>query len=78
MNQQLKTLHQALPRKTREADTLQNELRLLEAQRAAAARKAHEAKRRKEGGAGSDNLELKGRWYRGVEIALSEMLGVRS
>ena len=39
---------------------------------------AQEAKKRKEEGENGlgDELELTGRWYRGVEVGLKEMLGV--
>ncbi|MCJ1240842.1 hypothetical protein MMC14_008846 [Varicellaria rhodocarpa] len=78
LDQQIKTLQQALPRKTREAERLENELKPLEVQLTAVVRGADEARRRKEGGSGPDELELKGRWLRGVEAGLSEMLGVGS
>lgn len=77
LNHQLKTLQNALPRKTRELETLERELRPLEMQKAGAVAAAKEARRRKEEGQRGvgDELELKGRWYRGVETGLTELLG---
>ena len=77
LNQQLKTLQNALPRKTRELDMLERELKPLEMQKAGTVASAKEARRRKEEGERGvgDELELKGRWYRGVEASLTELLG---
>ena len=80
LNKQLRSLQQSLPRKTRELELLEKELKPLEAQKAATVAAAQEARRRKEEaerGLG-DELELKGRWYRSVETGLREMLGVES
>ena len=41
-----------------------------------AVEEAQEAKRRREMGAGADELEEKGRWLRGVETSLKAMLEV--
>lgn len=56
---------------------LERELRPLEMQKAGAVAAAKEARRRKEEGERGvgDELELKGRWYRGVETGLTELLG---
>ena len=80
MDQQLKSLQNTLPRKTRELERLGNELKPLEAQKTIAVTTAKEArKRREEGERGlGDDLELKGRWYRSVETGLKEMLGVEA
>lgn len=76
LNQQLKTLQQALPRKTRELEKAENDLKIVEAQRDGVAIGAREAvKRRKEGG-GGDDLEGRGRWLKGVEAGLRGMLEV--
>ncbi|MCJ1285406.1 hypothetical protein MMC26_004746 [Xylographa opegraphella] len=78
LNKQLRSLQQFLPRKTRELELLEKELKPLEVQKAATVAAAQEAMRRKdeaERGFG-DELELKGRWYRSVETGLTEMLGV--
>lgn len=76
LNQQIKTLQQTIPRKTREAERLEAELRPLEVQRAGTVAAANEAKRRKEEGERGmgDDLEMKGRWYRSVEAGLKDML----
>lgn len=57
---------------------MQSELKPLEVQKVTTVLAAKEVRRRKEeaeSGVG-DELELKGRWYRGVEVGLKEMLGV--
>jgi chromosome segregation ATPase len=76
LNQQLKILTHAVPRKTRELERLQSELRPLEMQRAGTVAAAREAQRRKEEGERGigDDLEMKGRWYRSVEAGLKDML----
>ena len=78
LNNQLRTLQNALPRKTRELERLENELKPLEMQKAGTVAAAKEAMRRKQEGERGvgDDLELKGRWYRGVELGLRDMLGV--
>ena len=78
LNQQLKTLQQTLPRKTRERERMESELKPLQAQKSGAVSAAKEAQRRKEDGEKGigDDLELKGRWYTSVETGLKEMLGV--
>ena len=80
INQQLKTLQQAVPRKTRELERLENELKPLEAQKMVAISTAKEARRHKEEGERGigDDLELKGRWYRSVEKGLKDILGVEA
>lgn len=77
LNQQLKMLQNALPRKTRELELLERELKPLEAQKAGTVAAAKDARRRKEEDERGvrDELELKGRWYRGVETGLRELLG---
>ena len=76
LNQQLKTLQQALPRKTRELEKVENELRIVEAQRDGATMGARDAVRRRKEGGGGDELEGRGRWLKGVEAALRGMLEV--
>ena len=80
LNRQLKTLQQALPRKTRELERAEGELRPLEVQSAAALAAARQARQRKEDGDRGigDALELKGRWYRGVEAGLRDALDIRA
>ncbi|MCJ1393473.1 hypothetical protein MMC18_006348 [Xylographa bjoerkii] len=80
VNKQLRSLQQSLPRKTRELELLEKELKPLEAQKVATVAVAKEARRRKEEGERGlgDELELKGRWYRSVGTGLREMLGVEA
>lgn len=56
---------------------LERELKPLEVQKAGTVAAAKDARRRKEEGERGvrDELELKGRWYRGVETGLRELLG---
>ncbi|MCJ1381986.1 hypothetical protein MMC17_005098 [Xylographa soralifera] len=80
VNKELRSLQQSLPRKTRELELLEKELKPLEAQKASTVAAAQEARRRKEEaerGLGNE-LELKGRWYRSVETGLREMLSVEA
>lgn len=80
LNRQIEQLQAQLPRKTRELDRLEAELQPLEAKRLATTAAAREAQKRKEaalGGAG-DDLEERGRWWRGVESGLRELLGVQN
>ena len=80
LNQQLKSLQKSVPRKARELELLERELKPLEVQKAGAVAAAKDARRiKEEGEKGLGNeLELKGRWYRGVEMGLREMLGVEA
>lgn len=80
LDRQLEQLQTALPRKTRELERLEAELQPLEVKRLGSMSSAREAQRRKEaalGGAG-DDLEERGRWWRGVESGLRGMLGVEN
>ena len=75
LNQQLKSLQHALPQKTRELEKAENELRLVEAQKEIAVQGAREAMgRRGDGAESADDLEMRGRWLRGVEGTLRGML----
>lgn len=76
LNQQLKTLQQALPRKTRELEKVENELKVVETQRDAVVMAAREAVKRKEEGGWGDGLEGRGRWLNGTEAGLREMLEI--
>ena len=80
LNAQLRALEGALPRKTRELERLENELKPLEFQRQGMTAAAKEARRRKEEAMNgkSDDLEARGRWWRGVEAGLKAMLEVES
>ncbi|CAL3968043.1 unnamed protein product [Diplocarpon coronariae] len=78
LDMQLEQLQVMVPRKTKELERLNAELQPLEAKRLGSTASAREAKRRKEealGGVG-DDLEERGRWWRGVEGGLKAMLGV--
>jgi len=80
LDRQLEQLQVMVPRKTRELERLNAELQPLEVKRLGSTASAREAKRRKEealGGVG-DDLEERGRWWRGVESGLKGMLGVES
>lgn len=76
VNVQLKALQQALPRQTRTLENEERELQKLELERDRAVGLAREAVERKQEGGGADELERKGRWLRGVEIGLREMLEI--
>lgn len=76
LNQQLKTLQQALPRKTRELEKVENDLKVLEMQRDGVVTAAREAVKRKEEGGWGDGLEGRGRWLKGADAGLREMLEV--
>lgn len=78
LDRELEQLQVMVPRKTRELERLSAELQPLEVKRLGTTASAREAKRRKEealGGVG-DDLEERGRWWRGVESGLKGMLGV--
>jgi len=80
LDMQLKQLQVMAPRKIRELERLNAELQPLEVKKLGSTASAREAKRRKEealGGVG-DDLEERGRWWRGVESGLKGMLGVES
>lgn len=80
VDRQLEQLQAMLPRKIRERERLDAELQPLEAKRLASKAAARDAKRRKEealGGVG-DDLEERGKWWRGVETGLKEVLDIQS
>ncbi|KAM3084162.1 hypothetical protein ACMFMG_001737 [Clarireedia jacksonii] len=80
LDRQLEQLQVMVPRKVKEVERLNAELQPLEAKRLGSTTAAREAKRRKEealGGVG-DDLEERGRWWRGVEGGLKGMLGVEN
>ena len=76
MDAQLEALQQALPRQTRALAGEERELEKLELERERAVGLAREAVERRREGGGGDELERKGRWLRGVEGGLKEMLEV--
>lgn len=76
----LEKLQSELPRKTRALERLEAELQPLEVKRQGTTALARDAKRRKEdalGGTG-DDLEERGRWWRGVEGGLKVLLDVEN
>lgn len=79
LDRQLAQLRSQAPRKHKEAERLQAELGALEARRQNTAAAAAEARRRKEAALGGvqDDLEERGRWYRGEEAVLKQMLDLQ-
>lgn len=75
LNRQIAAAQNALPRKTREAETMERELSVLERRKSEAISQAREAQRKKQEGE-SDGLEEAGRWYRSAEEALKKLVGV--
>lgn len=75
LDRQLAAVQNTLPRKTREAETIQRELTVLEKRKSEAIDQAREAKRKKQEGE-SDGLEEVGRWYRSAEEVLKGLVGV--
>ncbi|KAL4781817.1 hypothetical protein BJX76DRAFT_334519 [Aspergillus varians] len=75
LNRQLAAAQNTLPRKTREAETMERELSILERRKSEAIMQAREAQRKKQEGE-SDGLEEAGRWYRSAEEALKKLVGV--
>ena len=76
LNAQVKALQQKLPRQTRALESEDRELQKLELEREKVVGLAREAVERKQEGGGADELERKGRWLRGVESGLREMLEI--
>lgn len=74
LNRQIAAVQNSLPRKTREAEAIERECSVLERRKAEAVAQAREAQRMKQQGE-SDGLEEMGRWYRGAEETLKEMVG---
>ncbi|KAL4953585.1 hypothetical protein BDW69DRAFT_184308 [Aspergillus filifer] len=75
LNRQIAAAQNALPRKTREAETMERELSVLKRRKSEAIMQAREAQRKKQEGE-SDGLEEAGRWYRSAEEALKNLVGV--
>jgi chromosome segregation ATPase len=75
LNRQIAAAQNTLPRKTREAETVERELGILERRKSEAIMQAREAQRKKQEGE-SDGLEEAGRWYRSAEEALKKLVGV--
>ena len=74
VNVQLKALKQMLPRQTRTLENEERELQKLERDRERAVGLAREAVAKRQEGGSADELERKGRWLRGVETGLRDML----
>lgn len=74
LNRQLAAVQNTLPRKTREAEAIERETSVLERRKEEAVMQAREAQRKKQQGE-SDGLEEMGRWYRGAEETLKELVG---
>ncbi|ELR07924.1 hypothetical protein GMDG_02783 [Pseudogymnoascus destructans 20631-21] len=76
----LEKLQLELPRKTRAVERLEAELQPLEVKRQGTTALARDAKRRKEDalGGNGDDLEERGRWWRGVEGGLKVLLDVEN
>lgn len=77
IDRQLASLHNTLPRKTREAEAMERELSVLERRKTEAIGQAREAQRKKMEGE-SDGLEEIGRWYRSAEIAMKKLVNVEN
>jgi DNA repair exonuclease SbcCD ATPase subunit len=73
LNDQINQLKSTLPHKVKELERLNAELQPLQNQKKAAVARAKEARTRKEEG-GIDEMEQKGRWYRGADVVMREML----
>ncbi|EEH18302.1 hypothetical protein PABG_00865 [Paracoccidioides brasiliensis Pb03] len=75
LDRQITSVNSSLPRSIREAEAVERELARLEKKKIEAVTQAKEAQRRKHEGE-SDGLEEMGRWYRGVEKGLKDLVGV--
>lgn len=75
---QLKALRQGVPRMTRALEQEERELGKLQAEKDSVVREAREAVERKKEGGGADEMELQGRWLRGVEGGMRGMLEVEA
>ena len=76
LHRQVEQLQVQEPRKRKEMERLQAELAPLENKKQHSITAAKEARRRKEAvlGGVQDDLEVRGRWWRGSELALSRIL----
>ncbi|KAJ5475427.1 hypothetical protein N7539_007714 [Penicillium diatomitis] len=74
LNRQILAVQNSLPRKTREAEAIERECSVLERRKTEAINQAREARRKKEQGE-SDGLEEMGRWYKGAEQIMNQVLG---
>ncbi|OQO03251.1 hypothetical protein B0A48_11507 [Cryoendolithus antarcticus] len=76
LDARIASLQRKQPEKQRVISGLESELEPLRFRKEAAVKSANEAKRGKENGGLGDDLELQGRWLRGVEAGLKGMLEV--
>ena len=76
LEQQRKALQQAIPRRTRALEEVEDELQQVEARWDEIAVGARDAVRRRAEGGGRDELESKGRWLTGAEAMYKEILGI--
>ncbi|KAI9689208.1 MAG: hypothetical protein M1822_000946 [Bathelium mastoideum] len=76
LNTQLAQLQAGIPHQSHELERLQKDLEQLDAQKQGTVAAATEARRRREGWGGRDELEDRGRWARACEGALRGMLEV--
>ncbi|EME38615.1 hypothetical protein DOTSEDRAFT_160209 [Dothistroma septosporum NZE10] len=76
VDMEIERLQAALPAKQAEVQRLRDELAPIQMRKIKAVEEAQEAKKRREMGAGADELEKTGRWLRGVETSLKAMLEV--
>ena len=78
LDRQLRAVQMTLPQRIRELERAEGELSTLETHKAGVVAAAKEARRRKEDGERGigDSLELRGRWYRGMEAGLRDMLDI--
>ncbi|CAG8232576.1 unnamed protein product [Penicillium salamii] len=77
LDRQLAAVKNTLPRKTREAEAIERETGVLRRRKSEAVAQAQEAQRKKQQGE-SDGLEEMGRWYRGAEETLKELVGTKT
>ncbi|KKZ60415.1 hypothetical protein EMCG_00701 [[Emmonsia] crescens] len=75
LDRQLASVNSSLPRSIREADAVERELAKLERKKIESVAQAKEAQRKKHEGE-SDGLEEMGKWYRGAEKGLKDLVGV--
>ncbi|KAJ5613879.1 hypothetical protein N7528_007533 [Penicillium herquei] len=75
LNRQIAAVQNSLPRKTREAEAIERECSVLERRKEEAIMQAREARRKKQKGE-TDGTEEMGKWYRGAEETLKEMVGI--
>ena len=76
INKKLRNLQQALPKRAHALEREERELKVLEQERERSVAGAREALDRKKAGGGADELELRGRWLKGADSGLRQMLGV--